>query len=763
MQKRGTMDQNDLLSFERCCVQEQSPHCQARCPFHLDVRGFVTQLRKGQVQAARAFLDRHLPLPGILGQICDHPCESECLRSDFGGAVNMGALERFCLLHAPKPGKPLPRAKKSKKAAILGASLAGLSAAWDLSGKAYPVTVFYADEAAFTGMLSYGLPQSLLETEFEHLQGRGVSFEHHVLDAAFLDFCRANFQAVFVDATCASPLCPPAATVNSISGSLEDFSLCFGGYAASVSEQAFSGRRAATTMDRFMGGSSPLLAREAESLRESSLWTPLDKVEPRPRLDNPVSAAEASEEAGRCLLCECLACSRECAFLRHYKTYPKAAARKIFLNVTMVKGNRLATNMINSCSLCGQCEVLCPGSFSMTDLALRARREMVANGHQRPSDHEFALGDMEQANSQDSFLARAPQGLSSCARVFFPGCQLAASRGEQVEKVLTHLQAALPGSVGIWLGCCGIPGHWAGRDDLFEQSVARTRQIWKELGQPQVIAACASCMRVLRLGTPEIPVISLWEVLSEECPPPAPKLKTAASFVMNDPCSARHDQAWLSSVRKLLELSGSAYIEPEMSGEKTSCCGYGGLIWNANPVVADAHAESRASDLSATADAPVLSSCIMCRDRLAGPLAGQGKESRHMLDLFWPELSNSGPGPGLSQRRFNRAILKRDILKNFYQAGPEETKLPERVKLEITDELLARMERRHILIEDIERVIQGTEQGGQRFLDKESGHFLAAAAIGTMTFWVEFNQAADGYLIHDAYCHRMKVPGFEGA
>ncbi|MDR2825385.1 MAG: 4Fe-4S dicluster domain-containing protein [Deltaproteobacteria bacterium] len=757
------MDQKDLLSFERCCVQEHSPHCQARCPFHMDVRGFVIQLQKGQVQAARAFLDRHLPLPGILGQICDHPCENECLRSDFGGAVAVGALERFCLIHAPKPGKSLPRAKKDKKAAILGASLAGLSAAWDLTGKAYPVTVFYAEEAMFTSMLSYALPQSLLETEFAQLQGRGVNFERHTLDASFLDFCRANFQVVFVDAACAPLLCPPATALNPISGSLEDFSLCFGGYAASVSEQAFSGRRAATTMDRFMGGSSPLLARETETQRESSLWTPLDKVEASPRLDASalLSTPGSSAEAGRCLLCECLACSRECAFLRHYKTYPKAAARKIFLNVTMVKGNRLATNMINSCSLCGQCEVLCPGSFSMTDLALMARREMVASGHQRPSDHEFALGDMEQSNGQDSFLARPPQGFSSCERVFFPGCQLVASRGAQVEQVLIHLQSTLPGSVGIWLGCCGIPGQWAGREDLFEQTVAGTRKIWKELGQPKIIVACSSCMRVLRLGTPEIPVVSLWEVLSEECPPPAPKFKTATAFVMNDPCSARHDRKWLSAVRKLLEQNGIAYIEPEMSGEKTSCCGYGGLVWSANPVVADAMTESRANELSETADAPVLSSCIMCRDRLAGPLAARGKESRHMLDIFWPGSSDSGQGPGLSRRRFNRVIFKRNILKNFYQAGPEETKLPERAKLEITDELLVRMERRHILIEDIERVMQEIEQGGQRFLDKESGHFLAASSFGTMTFWVEFNQADDGYTIHDAYCHRMKVPGFE--
>ncbi|MDR1241358.1 MAG: 4Fe-4S dicluster domain-containing protein [Deltaproteobacteria bacterium] len=756
------MDQNDLLGFENCCVQEQLPRCQARCPFHLDVRGFMTQMRKGQMQAARACLDRHLPCPGILGRICDHPCESGCLREDFGGAVAIGNLERCCLENAPKGGKLLPRAKKDKKTAILGASLASFAAAWDLSGKAYPVTLFYAEAAPSAWLCSYGLPPDIIDAELERLKERGVVFERHIPDVAFLAACRDNFQSVFLDARYLPEQCPSGEDLNPLTGSLDDFSLCFGGYGNSVSEQAFSGRRAATTLDRFMGGSSPLLAREAESQRQTSLWTPLDKITSVPRLAEACfkrldSSAAALEEAGRCLLCECLACARECAFLRHYKIYPKAYARKIFLNVTMVKGHRLATNMINSCALCGLCEALCPGSFSMTGLTLRARRDMVANGHQRQSDHEFALGDMEQANSPDSFLARSPQGFSTCGRVFFPGCQLAAARGEQIEKVLAHLQANLAESVGIWLGCCGIPAHWAGRETRFDSVVANTRRIWNELGQPQIIAACSSCIRAFRLGTPELPVVSLWETLAEEALPPPVEFKPASPYVINDPCSARHDRKWLLSVRALLERREVSYVEPEMSGEKTSCCGYGGLVWNANPEVADAMAESRAGDLGGEFGYPALSSCIMCRDRLAE----QKKDSLHLLDVFWPGLAYTGPGPGLSKRRFNRAVLKRNILKNFYRAGAEETELPERMKLEIAADLLTRMERRHILIEDIEKVVQETESGGQRFLDKESGHFLAASRLGNMTFWVEFTVSGDAYTIHDAYCHRMIVPGFE--
>ena len=100
---------------------------------------------------------------------------------------------------------------------------------------------------------------------------------------------------------------------------------------------------------------------------------------------------------------------------------------------------------------------------------------------------------------------------------FFPGCQLAGARGEQVLAVYETLRKDL-GSVGLLLQCCGVPAQWAGEEKLFAETVEALKSTWESLGRPRVIAACASCCKTLREALPEVSVVSLWEVLDTECP-----------------------------------------------------------------------------------------------------------------------------------------------------------------------------------------------------------------------------------------------------
>lgn len=181
------MNQDDLRAFERRCTQDSPP----RCPLHVDVRGFVTQMRSGQYQAARTILERQLPLPAILGRVCDHPCEEECLRSDLGGSIAVGDLERHCLEQAAQGAKSLPRPKKQKEIAVLGSGPAALTLAWDLSGKGYPITVFHSDgdrEADMRRIVSASLagrgldfaavlPDAAIDEELARLEKRGTAFQ----------------------------------------------------------------------------------------------------------------------------------------------------------------------------------------------------------------------------------------------------------------------------------------------------------------------------------------------------------------------------------------------------------------------------------------------------------------------------------------------------------------------------------------------------------------------------------------------------------
>ena len=159
---------------------------------------------------------------------------------------------------------------------------------------------------------------------------------------------------------------------------------------------------------------------------------------------------------------------------------------------------------------------------------------------------------------------------------------------------------------------------------------------------------------------------------------------------------------------------------------------------------------------------PALTSCIMCRDRLAA----DGKESWHLLDLLFPGPDAEGvvdkgsrKGPGLSARRANRAALRRRLLRDWMGENVPEPALG---ALRVVPELLARLEEKHILLSDVEEAVAGAETCGQCFENQENGHWLGSWRPRQVTFWVEYSRENGELVLYDAWCHRMRVPGSGG-
>jgi hypothetical protein len=347
---------------------------------------------------------------------------------------------------------------------------------------------------------------------------------------------------------------------------------------------------------------------------------------------------------------------------------------------------------------------------------------------------------------------------AGCAHVLFPGCQLAASRSEQIPSLYAALRAMLPpgDGLGLFLCCCGVPAHWAGREEKFRATLARLRSEWEKLAKPVLIMACASCMKSFREAAADIPVISLWEMLDRRCPfPPSPE--GGAEYSIHDPCAARNDAAWREATRSLARKAGLRIAEPRRTGRETPCCGYGGLVWSAQPELAEAFARSRAEELPL----PALASCIMCRDNLAN----SGKDCLHLLDILPFLKPGKGgdparvPPPGLSARRANRAALRGKMLGEYFGDAPAEPSF----RVDIEPPLLARLERKHILRGDVEEAVLTVHAGRKRFLERQSGHFIGSWRPRNVTFWVRYSVEEGGrYRLRDAWCHRMLVPGTGG-
>jgi glutamate synthase (NADPH/NADH) small chain len=766
------MDQKELRDLESRCIEENPPWCLAACPLHVDARALAASVADGDWSGAWKVLLRSMPFPGIFGRICDAPCEQRCKRVEAGGAIAIGELERACVGHpAPmRPSVPLPA--KEQSVAILGAGLAGLTTAWDLARKGYQVMIHEPGAALAESLresYSSELEAEVVEDELSFLTGLGVKVERGVsmVDKDFLDRRRAEYDAVFLSLDVLDLAQWPlerSPDGRPFIASPAQATLRKGVFAGGMDRpegpspvwQAAEGRWAATSIDRFLQGVSPTAGREKEGPYETRLFTSLEGIEPEPVVQASegvgYSDEEAIQEAGRCLQCHCLECVKVCPYLERFGAYPKKYAREIYNNQSIVMGERKANKLINSCSLCGLCEQVCPQDFAMQDLCLGARREMVTKGKMPPSAYEFALMDMEFSQGPEFSLARHQPGFEASSLLFYPGCQLAASNPTQVRAVYDHLCAALPGGVGLMLSCCGAPALWAGQEKKLSQTLMAWQEDWQSLGAPKVIMACPSCRDVFKRHLPEVEQVFLWDVLRETWS--GQSLQNAGAFAMHDPCSTRHDAAAQAAPRELLGKAGVELEELRLSGELTECCGYGGLMYCANPDLADEVVRRR----SAQSPLDYVAYCAVCRDRLAA----NGKRALHGLDLLFPDVADNDPAarpnPGWSQRRENRARLKAELLRDLWQEEvPEMEEAHRKLKLITTPQVDELLEKRRILIEDLQKVVYQAEQSDDKLTHPETGHFLASFQPYKAVFWVEYSPAPEGFQVHNAYSHRMTV------
>jgi glutamate synthase (NADPH) small chain len=764
------MDQQTLRELEHRCIQEEPPPCTAACPLHVDARGFIGHVRQGRWAQALTVLHKTMPLTGILGRICDAPCRQVCNRKDAGEAICIGDLERACVDRVQRERRVMPLPKKPIQVAVVGSGLSSLTVAWDLVRKGYDLTVFEPGETVGSGLMTAfaeRLSRLVLSQEIDVLTRLGVRFEVAVPTAS-PDFCRRcgdDFHAVYVglDAVSADSWgidSQGVAHQDPFSGATGREGVFAGGDHPSPVWQTASGRWCATSMDRWLQRVSVTAGREKEGPIRTRLYTDLNTVEPLPAvfmtdLKGGYNDVEALEEARRCIQCQCLECVKVCAYLDQFGGYPRTYAREIYNNESIVMGERKANRLINSCSLCGLCEAVCPNDFAMQDLCLAARQGMVTRGKMPPSAHDFALQDMAFSQSDCFALARHAPGRSASRYLFFPGCQLAASAPDQTARVYEYLMEHLTGGVALMLGCCGAPAHWAGRQALLAEVLDNWKQSWEALGRPQPILACATCLRMFKDHLPEAAAVSLWEILVDTGIPDADRSLPAEPLAIHDPCSSRAEPAVHEAVRRLVARLVLKVEELALGRHHTECCGFGGLMQNANPTLADAVACGRGR----RSDSDFLAYCAMCRDNLARV----GKRTLHLLDLLFPDPQEADPAgrawPGWSRRRENRQRLKTDLLQRLWGEAGEDADAAAGIVLYMAPEVAVRLDARRILEGDLRRVIHHAEAGGPRFRHARAGHYLAVFRPQHATFWVMYSQTEDGFRVHNAYVHRMEVIG----
>ena len=736
--QKQLFSKDELEARESLCVHEQPPYCNAACPLKLDTKAMVAAIATGDFSKALQLYEKITPFPYILCAGCEAPCEGDCKLCTLGEGISIRDLEKAALTYGERGKKRGLLRKKAKKAAIFGADLFSLFLAGELAKKMYPVTVYCAeaDAAQLMDTCIPGLSSEIRDAAAADLQKIDIQFVWNADPAALYAETASKYDLLCASYPVAQQLYPEIAVDETVMVYREKNLIT--GQTSGVLGAAFGAKKAALSADRLAQNLDPSNTRGEEGSIETKLYTNTEGVSPSSRIPI-VDRESAIAEASRCIQCHCDECIKGCAYLQHYKKFPRILTREIYNNVSIIMGDHMMNKPINACSLCGQCSVLCPNGYDMAQICKMARQNMVYTGKMSLAVHEFALMDMVFSN-EEGFLCKPQPGYEKCKYVFFPGCQATAIAPATVRAAYLDLCNRLDGGVALMLGCCGAVSDWAGRYEMYEDTVKFLDDQLASLGNPIVIAGCPTCKKQLSRHE----TMGIWNIL-EEIGLPRKAKQMDKPMALHDACGTRGDSETQNSIRRIAESLGCIIADTEYSGDKSPCCGYGGLTQYTNREVAKKMTEKCLE----RSDLPYLSYCMACRDRFAR----EGRESMHLLELVYG--TSADHCPDISAKRFNRLGLKNELLKDIWNEEVNAVDLG--FTIDYTKEAIAMMDDRMILKSDVIRVMEALRETGEAILDEETGLMVTRARLGNVTFWVKFTETDTGYCIHRAYSHRMTI------
>jgi formate dehydrogenase (NADP+) beta subunit len=179
--------------------------CQYACPAHTPVPEYIRMIAAGRYDDAYMINWESNVFPGILGRVCDRPCEPACRRGRVEEEpVAICRLKRVAADNKDNIKDRLPEVmpKNGKKVALVGAGPASLTVARGLAPLGYEIDLFDEQEVGGGFMRSqipsFRLPAEVLDEEVGYVTDMGVSthYKHYVDSLKAL--LEKDYDAIFV-------------------------------------------------------------------------------------------------------------------------------------------------------------------------------------------------------------------------------------------------------------------------------------------------------------------------------------------------------------------------------------------------------------------------------------------------------------------------------------------------------------------------------------------------------------------------------------
>jgi len=159
--------------------------CVDRCAINQKVPQYMNAVRDGEFEEALRLTLIDNPIASTLGRVCDHLCESSCIRTHLDEPLAIRDIKRFIMEHETKPGvvSRVPAAG-SLKVAIIGAGPGGMAAASELALAGCTVEIFemhpYAGGMVGGAIPEFRLPEAVFGRDLERLLQLGVKIHYEV-------------------------------------------------------------------------------------------------------------------------------------------------------------------------------------------------------------------------------------------------------------------------------------------------------------------------------------------------------------------------------------------------------------------------------------------------------------------------------------------------------------------------------------------------------------------------------------------------------
>jgi heterodisulfide reductase subunit D len=310
------------------------------------------------------------------------------------------------------------------------------------------------------------------------------------------------------------------------------------------------------------------------------------------------------------------------------------------------------SDSVFKCTLCANCEEVCPVGIGLKELWLSLRMDMVHSGSYPPkidmirknlagSRNVFAEDNEERAawvedmrNAPDDGLVKDHAEVvyfTGCVAAYFPMAQKIATALAEI-MIACEVDFTLMGE-NEW--CCGFPLLGAGLKDQFQEFAEHNMAAVRAKGAKKVVFACPSCYQAWREHYPpgiEIAHASefLLGLLREGR---VPMKNTPLTVTYHDPCDLGRGARVFDAPREAIRsIPGVRLVELPRNREDCQCCGGGGNLEMLDAALSTEIAKRKIEEVVATGAQAVVTSCQQCV-RTMNTYVRRNKVAVEVLDL----------------------------------------------------------------------------------------------------------------------------------